>query len=488
MNLNLQVLEDKDLEKIHDLSIKVLQEPGMKIMNEKMLDALSKKGARVDSGRQVVSFTPEIIDETIEIIRDDYREGRIPKYLNGVTSEKTKNPDIQAKFGGACVQYFDWNEKKFRDPTELDLIDMIRLGEALPEVKTVGNPVVYLRDKNGNPIDPPMQRVKTAALVVKYTTKSGPTEVWNADELEFLIELGTIAKRSREGYFKNPCFITAKETIAPLVLDDKSAEVLLALAGKDLPCTIIPMPISGVSSPVNLYSASIIGNAEILAAAAGIKAVYPGAKVIGGIISGSMDMATGTANFATPEATLQDLGIAEVHERLYGFNFGVGGYLDAKYPGVQNAIEKEFKYILLALTGRFTYPVGLTNWGKCFSPGQAMIDIQIIKNIHKFLEGMVIEDEEEVLSLIRKVGIAGSFLQEEHTLLNYKKYLMVPELFDHSLSSGYENDLKKDMLLKANEKVVKILSRADLYEIDKDRANQIDMIVERAQKSLTGEK
>jgi len=280
-------------------------------------------------------------------------------------------------------------------------------------------------------------------MVAKYTTKPGPTEVWNKKELEYLIEIGIVVRGSMDSYIENLCFITAKETIAPLILEENSADVLLALAEKKLPCTIIPMPISGISSPVSLYSAIIIGNCEILGTSAAIKAVYPDASIIGGIISGSTDMATGTANFATPEATLQDLALAELHERFYGFNFGMGGYMDAKYPCVQNAIEKEFKYFILALSGRFTYPVGLVNWGKCFSPEQALIDIQILKNIHKFLEGITVSGEEETLNLIRKVGIGGSFLQEEDTLLNYKKYLMVPELFDHSLSQGYEKMFRK---------------------------------------------
>ena len=80
-----------------------------------------------------------------------------------------------------------------------------------------------------------MQRIKTAAVVAKYTTKPGPTEVWTSEELDYLIEIGLVVKGSLEKYMKDPCFITAKETIAPLILEKKSAEVLLALAEKKLP-------------------------------------------------------------------------------------------------------------------------------------------------------------------------------------------------------------------------------------------------------------
>lgn len=484
MDINLRVLEDNELEKIHNYSLKILMNPGMKIFENRMLEALKDKGAEVDFDEKVVKFKPQIIEETINLMQQDLKEGRIPKYLNGVTSEKTDDAEIQAKFGGACIQYFDWNNKKYRNPTEIDLINMVKLGEYLSEIKTVGNPVVYLKDKNGNPIEPRMQRIKTAAIVAKYTRKPGSTEVWNAKELEFLIEIGTIVRGSLGEYFKNPCFITAKETIAPLILEEKSAEVLLALAEKGLPCIVIPMPISGISSPVNLFSAAVIGNAEIIATATALKSIYPEAGIIGGVISGSMDMSTGSANFATPEAMLQDLAIAEVHERLYGFNFGLGGYSDAKYPGVQDIMEKEFKYLVLAMSGRYTYPVGLINGGKCFSAEQALMDIQMLENIHKFLEGIVISDEEEILELIRKVGIGGSFLQEEHTLYNYKQYLAVPELFDHTLLQGYDSDIQKDILLKAHQKVDQILSTKDMYEINSNDYKEIDKVVEAAERIL----
>ena len=483
-NVGVKLFEDKILQDMHEKTLKVLENPGMKIMNADMLTALEKKGASVNHSKMIVSFPCKIIEDTLQMMKDDINNGRIPKYMNGVTSEKTDQLGIQAKFQGACVQYFDWRDKQYREPNENDLIGMVKLGEAIPEIKTVGNPVVYLKDNEGNEIEPRMQRIKTAALVAKYTTKPGTTEVWNAKELEYLIEIGSVVRGSLDDYFKNPCFITAKETIAPLILEDKSAEVLLALAKKGLPCTVIPMPISGVSSPVDPFANIIIGNSEILGVAAAIKAIHPEAKIVGGIISGSMDMATGTANFATPEATIQDLGLSEIHERLYGFNFGMGGYLDAKYPGVQNVIEKCLKYFALALTGRYTYPVGLINWGKCFSPEQALIDVQIIKNIHKYIEEVKIPDLTDTLNLIRKVGIGGSFLSEEDTLLRYKDYLMIPELFDHTLSKGYQEDIKHDSLEKASIKVRAILSRDDLYEIEPEKSREIDNIIKKAEQNL----
>lgn len=62
----------------------------------------------------------------------------------------------------------------------------------------------------------------------------------------------------------------------------------------------------------------------------------------------------------------------------------------------------------------------------------------------------------KLLNLIKKVGIGGSLLQEEHTLLNYKVNLMIPELFDQDLSHGHDIDIQKDILVKAHYKVEEI--------------------------------
>ena len=86
------------------------------------------------------------------------------------------------------------------------------------------------------------------------------------------------------------------------------------LARRGLPCTIIPMPLSGISSPVTRL----------------------GSAVGGGSITGVLDMRTSVVSFSAPEAILQDIAVAEVHEHLYGLDFLIStGYTDAKYPNPQ---------------------------------------------------------------------------------------------------------------------------------------------------------
>jgi trimethylamine--corrinoid protein Co-methyltransferase len=485
MDCFVRIFSDIDLDRIHEMSLKILANPGMRIMSKVLREALEKNGAIVDPLSETVRFPAQLVEETIAGMQADLKAGRKPILLNGVVSSLSSGP-IQAKFGGACLEYVDLEKGGTRQATRQDLVDMVRLGQALPEVATVGNPLVYLTENDGTPIDPRMQRVKTAALIACYTTKPGATEVWNATELQFLMEIGEIVRGSRAAYLEQPCFVTAKETISPLILDDKAGDVLLLLAQNGLPTTIIPMPLTGASSPMSLAANVALCNAEVLGVATAVRSACPSAWVAGGVISGVLDMASGAACFAAPEAILQDLGIAELHERRYGFDFAIGtGYTDAKYPGAQSMMEKMAKFWATYQSGRVNYPIGLVEGGKAFSPEQALLDLEIARWIHQFGRGIPVEatELETCLEIIRRRGIGGSVIEEDHTLQNMRKVVWYPPLMDRKLSLGYTQDQERDMLARARMQHLKIMRGAD-YEIDSDRRHAIDDVVRRAEKAL----
>jgi trimethylamine--corrinoid protein Co-methyltransferase len=481
------LFSESDLDMLHDGALDILADPGMRIMAPALLEALEQHGASVDHGRQVVRFPRRLVEQTIAGMQADLRQGRKPILLNGVVSSLTSGP-IQAKFGGACIEYNEylgWGRQVVRPPARQDLVDLVRLGEALPEVATVGNPVVYLTEDDGRPVDPRLQRVKTAALIACYTTKAGATEVWNAQELDFLMEIGQVVRNSKKAYLANPCFVTAKETISPLILNREAGEVLLLLAERGLPTTIIPMPLTGGSAPMSLAANIALCNAEVLGVATAVRCACPTAWVAGGVISGVLDMSSGAASFAAPEAILQDLGVAELHERRYGFDFAIGtGYTDAKYPGTQSVMEKLAKFWASYQSGRVNYPVGLMSGGKAFSPEQALLDLEAAQWVHEYGKGIAVTAESLGIDLIRKQGIGGYHLDEAYTLQNMRKAVWYPTLMDRTLSVGSSKDRDRDMVERAHARYRKVMAKAD-YEIDVEPRREIERILRAAERVLT---
>jgi len=477
-----EILSRRDMEMIHQATLEVLEAPGMRVMSAELLDALEREGARVDRAEQMARFPGEMIENCLAGIREEVAAGRELQVINGVVSSRGSG-GIQAKFGGACINYYDQAAGCVREPTYQDMVAMIRLGDALPEVGLVGNPVLVQRDEDGAPIDPRLRTVKGAALVAQHTSKPGSTEVWSSKELDYLVRIGCVVRGGEEAYRRDPAFITAKETIAPLTLPDTSTDVFMALALRDLPCTIIPMPMSGVSSPVTAAGNIVVGNAEILGAMAAIRAFKPGAPVSAGVISGILDMATGSASFSAPEAILQDLGFSRLWTELYGLGCAIGtGYIDAKCPGVQAGIEKELKIMAAAGEGHCNHPVGILDRGKTFCPEQAMLDLEVARYVTEYLAPAGIEVSREALGVevIRNVGVGGSFIGEEHTVANFRQALWFPELFDRSESQGFEADRDGDMAARAHERWREVLAGSTPYSLSNEQAEEIEAIVAEA--------
>jgi trimethylamine--corrinoid protein Co-methyltransferase len=469
--LSRRVLSRQAMESIHNKALDILEQVGMRIMYEGYFPALQAKGASVDLESHVVKFPRSFVEATILGVKTQIQNGDKQFLLNGVTSPHTEDDAIRLKFAGATIEFLDPLTNKVREPEENDLIRLIALGESIPEVKYVGNPVCYLRDSSGNKIPGPVQRIKTAAVVAKYTTKYGSNEVWNEKELDLLIELGTIVKGGREQFFKNPCFVTAKETIAPLLFPREDGRILYMLAEKNLPCTIIPMPLSGASSPVTIPANIAMTLAEVLGAMTCLRASFPKAMVGGGVLSGVMDMRRGVASFAAPETLLQDLGAANIFADLYGQNFAIGtGYIDAVLPGAQSAVEILARIAASHSIGHCYYPVGLLFGGKRWSPVQAYIGLEMAKYVHRCGMEITVNDEDIPMDVIKAAGISGTFLDTDHTLENFRQNIWMTDLMERSL-------IEKDtdvMIDNATQKWTEFLKKEIRPAVSDEQLKEID--------------
>lgn len=486
MRISFQMLEKEEIDRIHEGSLEILAKVGMKIESKGMLKGLKDAGAKVDEASSTVLFPEKLVEESIEGQRKLLASGKRLHLINGVTSQKSDKKGILAKISGGCEKYLDWESGTLQPASAKKLLEFIRLGQKLPEVDFVGNPIVMREDMNGKTLPESIRRIKTAALVAKNTEKLGSMEVWDEREIDLFMEMGIICKGGKEAYMADPCFVTAKETISPLFLDEHAGDILLAFAKRDLPCTIIPMPITGMSTPISMEGNAIVGNAEILGVITAIRSVYPEALVGGGTISGIMDMQTSVASFSAPEAILQDIAIGEVQDRLYGLNYLLGtGYTDAKFPNSQLLAEKTMKTLFTYLSGRTTYPVGLLDAGSVFSAEQALVDIEIARYIHGHFEGSFsIGSMKEILEVITSVGIRGNSIGEEHTFAHFRENWF-PWIMDRTSFASIEKNREEDIYSRARTKVMELLKGDDFWELDGERQKAIDEVVKKGETILS---
>jgi trimethylamine--corrinoid protein Co-methyltransferase len=485
VSVTLDLLSPEQARNVHEASLSVLSRTGMRFGSSRLLHGLKACGARVDEAGMRARIPAPLVEATLASLRRQREAGAAMHMLNGVTSARTGSRGLDAKLGGGCERWLDWGCQALREPTSDDLLQCLKVGEQLPEVGSIGTAVVIRHDIDGELFGDPLRRIGAAALVAKHTRKPGCVEVRDPREIDFLTEIGIVARGSREAFMKNPCLLTARETISPLFLDRAAADVLEGLAVRGLPCTVIPMPITGLSAPATPLGSVIIGNAEILGTITAIRSVHPDAMVGGGMISGLLDMATGAVSFSAPEACLQDMALAEIHERLYGLEFLIGsGYTDAKYPSAQVLAEKVLKFTLSALTGRTSHPVGLINAGSAFCLEQALVDLELCRAIELSL-GPLVGGIEDLLDVIDHVGPQGCFTQERHTLEHFREN-WIPRILDRAGFESLESSRTKDVYARAHAEAERLRCASAPWEIEPCKAREIDAIVACARAALTG--
>ena len=230
----LKLASEDELRRLHEGSLTLLAETGMQIMVPGFLKALDAAGAEVDHTDQIVRFPADLIERTLEKARSERGTARRLAFSWHNNFTLANRPlGIEASFGGACLYLYDYDSDTVRATTADDMLRMVRLGQAMPEVVSVGNPLMYLREPDGTEVHPNLQALKGAALIAKNCAKPATAQVVTLQDLELIIEIGIVLKGSWEEYRKEPFLMSVKEPTSPLRLTPEPGEVLFAMAEKD---------------------------------------------------------------------------------------------------------------------------------------------------------------------------------------------------------------------------------------------------------------
>jgi trimethylamine:corrinoid methyltransferase-like protein len=486
------------VDRLHDAAVELLADPGLRIENPALCDALRREGARVDA--ETVRFPRELIEHTVALAAAEERtrlraagdpwarESAYPDQLtfSWHTPFRNRAPDaVQASIGGGAPLYYDHALKKNRYATGEDFLRLVRLAEGIPEIVTVGNGVHYLKEADGRDVPPKLVAIKGAALVARNSSKPGCTSIIDRRQLPYLMELGRIVKGSAEAYLRNPILVNIHDTEPPLRLTRPEAALIEAMVRQRLPIFILPMPLAGITSPVYPIAAAAVAVAEILGVWAAAKALRADCPVQARCCSGVLNPATGAASFSSPETMLIDLAVAQLFRERYGLPCGTGvGLIDAPVPGALSLYERACKVFSAALAGEPSFPVGIIGGAVVFSAEQVLLDLDIAAAAVQYSRGIGGEHFAAALELIRARGIGGLHLDTDHTAAHFRECLQLPVVLTRLKSTDVQNALAHDPVELAHARVEDILARTPLYEIERERARAITGVVREAEKEL----
>ena len=439
-------LQHDAVEKIHAMTLHVLEHTGIEVKSENALAILKQGGARVVShkNRHLVHIPPAMVEKALELIPKSYviygrQKGCEARFERG-------NPPL---FGPSGVPFmiYDLESGVRREAGLSDFVALVRLLNGLPNVDFVTAPCTFT--------DLPEEIRDLSGFFHLVTNTQKPFSMDFSGEAGFK-EVISLVELLKETVFGSKMFTSFGfcPVISPLRFDKLPTDQLIETVRAGIPVGPITMAQPGVSAPASLAGTLIIMNAEILGLIVLAQAAKPGAPFLYGTIPGMTNFMTGQMLTASPELPLLNAGATQLAE-YYGLpNWATAGRTESKLPDIQAGYEYSFSVPWVALSGAtYISAIGGFLESVCtLSFEKFVIDDEVVGMVKRVLTGIDADDDHCAADLISSVGPGGTFLAEDHTIRHMRTDFFLPSVGEISNWDEWNKKERPTALEKARQK------------------------------------
>ena len=450
----LSVLDDEQVERIHEGSLQVLRDIGMKVLGDAAFDLYKAHGAEADADSRIVRFDPGLVEESI---------AKAPRSF----TLHARNPAHNVKIGESFVAVTPVSsapnvsdlDRGRRAGTFEDFQNLVRLGQSFN----------CLHFFAGYPVEPTDLPVNTRHLdcyqtFITQTDKAFRCYALSRERCLDGIQAAAIALgKSLDDLAQEPGIITLINTNSPLLLDGPMSDGIIELARHRQPVFVTPFTLCGAMAPVTLAGALTQQNAEALAGLTLVQLASPGAPCGYGGFTSNVDMRSGAPAFGTPEQFKATLAGGQLARR-YGLPYRNSNVNAANAPDAQAAYESQMSLwgALLGGANVIHHGAGWLEGGLVASFEKMIIDVEMIQMAFESLQPIIVNDETMGISAMADVGAGGHFFGTAHTLARYETAFYRPLLSDWSNFENWQEAGAKDAAQRANE-----IWKAKLAEFEK---------------------
>lgn len=432
-------METDRAEQIHDASLSLLWNPGVRLEHEGIVKRLLEAGAKAGSEPDVIRVPKELVSECLARCPKDValtdREG------NATVLAADSPPAIWS-----CPGMNITDGDGVRPSRSTDLARTARLLDGLEHVQGVFGMAMG---------DLPPKACDVAGLnVMANNTKK------HLRAFCFTPDGGRTMARMKAVVGDHPWFSVGFTAHGPLRWTRLALEIFEATSGHGIPATVNGEPMAGTSGPVTLAGSAAIGNAEILAGLIALQLMEPGRPCIYNLgLAHIFDMRTSIAVTGGPENALFAKLSAEMG-RFYDLPSGSWVSTESMCVDSQSAMEKMFGFQTHMAEGVSNiWGVGQLESELTVSPAQAVIDNEMIGYAKRFQRGVTVDEESLAVDVSREVGIGGSYLGEDHTAENYRSEFFMPSVLFRKRRPDWESAGRLTMRDRADAIAEKLMSR-----------------------------
>ena len=442
------LLTQEQVEKIHESSLEILEEVGLKVRFEPARELLKQHGCSVDGER--VKFPRAVVEKYRKMVPSSFTfHARDPKFDKTIPED---SPVIVT--ASSAPDIIDPVTGQERRAESSDIARIAHLINELPGYDMFS--ISTLAD------DAPPDQFTISRLypAIKYCLKPIRVTTTDMKDTMAVMEMAYQVAGSEEEYKKHP-FLTHHycPVVSPLTMDNLSTENVMFFAKEGLPVYPTIVPNAGLTSPMSMAGTLVQGNAEFLSALVLMQMIKEGTPTIYATLGTVADMRSGAYTSGAIECGMLHMAFAQM-ARFY--DVPAGGYVgltNSKLNDAQSGYETGMSGIAGLLGGMDMFNIGgLIDALKTFDFAKAVIDDEIAQMMKRMKHGVSFSDEDLGLDLIKEIGPGGSFITAKHTISRMKTEAVMTKIADRDARTIWEKRGATDTYAKAMKKAKEIMS------------------------------
>ncbi len=481
----LTILSKEQVEEIHQASLRVLKNTGVRVLSQQALDILKENKCKIESNR--VLLHSELIEDVLNKCPSSFTWYSV--HPDSKKHIKLEPGRVNYTISHSPTHIIDFKGKRQRS-TYKDIANMTRLGNALEMMHLGGSGLSGTVEE----IDQGLDLMTAAAYRFIYEVKNTdkplfvpPSGATPEDGLEFF----NLFREDLSDLQKRPCSWAWVNTVSPLVHNETMTDYALGFAMFGLPVLFCPEVMAHATGPATLGGTLVQHNAEILSGivmcqlANEYYGIAPPPPIVYGTASSILDPRTAQITLGAPEVGLMNILTAQMARHYNLPTRGTAGCTDSKALDAQAGQESTMNVLLASMAGVNLIVNALGGLGpgiQAASFAAMVFNNESLKAINRVLRGIEISEEALAVDVIHDVGPGGEFLSHSHTLKHFRTEFFLPKLFDRTDFIVFEKSDKQDIVTRANEIAYEIMKSHQPPELDKDIVKQLDEIMKNIHK------
>lgn len=476
MKLTARSLSEEEKHLIHQQSLRILSEVGVRVHGDKALPLLETNGAQVDNATCTARIPAEMVEQALSAAPRIFLLGA----RNPAFDYPLPSPVTRYAMDGTGAFMVDFNTGQRRYGEARDISDSLRIFQQT-DMGVMAWPPVCASDAPA-----PARPLHEFFTMIKSTSKHGQHELHTVAQVPYLVEGLEAVAGSADALRTGNLYSLIYCPVAPLTHDGPMLDAYLDLGQAGIPVMVMPMPVNGTTGPASLFSNIALANAETLSSFVIFQLAHPGRPIVYSSATGSVDFRTGAYLAGTAEMGLQSSALVQMG-RFYGFpSTSAGMTSDAKEPGAEAVIEKFVSTLPGVLAGSdIIVGFGEVESDQALYLEQILVDNEIAHFCERLHQGVDVSTEKDLFEDIARIGPGGHFLASKSTRAAarsdefYKAQYANHQSYETWIELG-----KPTMYSNAREKAKEILASPLVDPLPDSVIGKLDDILRRADAEL----